>query len=355
MLRERSNTVRFQLPGVSNESKADQAQVEAAINRARRTSVAPPKPMTGCGNRKTSGIGGPRMAPAHAPAGVKRGSLFRLGSSKGRGSLAFANQIAAGAPVVSQQQPAPEAIASVRKASIQLGGLAFHPALTAMADEEESVRCSASERTSAKEEPALQNKAFFRRRSIIDRALLGEQTAVSRNPKRFGWDIFVIHPSNRLKNAFDLFIQVCRAFELFFIYCRLVPCASHHSLAPLLRSSRSTPSPRRPYASPLAPKATTYGNGRSHYYSSLMLYYTSSTDMSRGAIRYSGAHSTVFTDAAAAAAAENTDICAPFSRVCSACAKSPIVTSPRGLRSRRSRLSHSHNLQRTATHYNCSA
>ena len=97
MLRERSNTVRFQLPGVSNESKADQAQVEAAINRARRTSVAPPKPMTGCGNRKTSGIGGPRMAPAHAPAGVKRGSLFRLGSSKGRGSLAFANQIAAGA------------------------------------------------------------------------------------------------------------------------------------------------------------------------------------------------------------------------------------------------------------------
>ena len=285
MLRERSNTVRFQLPGVSNESKADQAQVEAAINRARRTSVAPPKPMTGCGNRKTSGIGGPRMAPAHAPAGVKRGSLFRLGSSKGRGSLAFANQIAAGAPVVSQQQPAPEAIASVRKASIQLGGLAFHPALTAMADEEESSsRCSASERTSAKEEPALQNKAFFRRRSIIDRALLGEQTAVSRNPKRFGWDIFVIHPSNRLKNAFDLFIQVRSraATLLLFAASSLAPHTIHSRPPPFLRSSRSTPSPRRPYASPLAPKVMTYGNGRSHYYSSLMLYYTSSTDMSRG-------------------------------------------------------------------------
>lgn len=56
--------------------------------------------------------------------------------------------------------------------------------------------------------------APFRRKSIIDRVLLGETERLTRNPVRYGLDALVIHPSNRLKAVFDGIVQVATLYSL---------------------------------------------------------------------------------------------------------------------------------------------
>ena len=55
---------------------------------------------------------------------------------------------------------------------------------------------------------------LLRRGSILDRMLLGEVERLTRNPPRFGPDVFVIHPFNRGKYIFDALIQVLTIYSL---------------------------------------------------------------------------------------------------------------------------------------------
>ena len=56
--------------------------------------------------------------------------------------------------------------------------------------------------------------APFRRKSVVDKLLLGETESLTRNPVRYGLDALVIHPNNRLKMLFDGMVQVLTLYSL---------------------------------------------------------------------------------------------------------------------------------------------